>query len=74
MTVVRGVRAGPDAAPDLASFLKLLKSRFGTGGTVSNDTAPDGSTTQTLELQGDHRDRLVEYLRSLGYPAKTSGG
>ncbi len=50
---------------DLAAILKEFKTRFGTGGTIS-----DGR----LELQGDHRDTLVEILRQRGYPAKASGG
>ena len=69
VTVVRGLRAGPDDAPDLPAFLKTLKARFGSGGTLARDGGTD-----TLELQGDHRDKVVEYLRSLGYPAKASGG
>jgi translation initiation factor 1 len=69
VTVVRGLRAGPDEAPDLPAFLKVLKARFGTGGTLARDDGGD-----TLELQGDHRDKLVEHLRSLGYPAKPAGG
>jgi len=27
-----------------------------------------------LELQGDHRDMLVEHFKKLGYPAKAAGG
>lgn len=72
VTVIRGLRAGPDAAPDPGAFLKLLKIRFGTGGTVTTENTPAAGVA--IELQGDHRDKLVEYLRSLGYPAKSSGG
>jgi translation initiation factor 1 len=50
---------------DMAAMLKGFKTNFGTGGTLS-----DGR----LELQGDHRDKLVEMLRQRGYPAKASGG
>jgi translation initiation factor 1 len=28
----------------------------------------------TIEIQGDHRDRLVQELVKLGYEAKRSGG
>ncbi len=69
VTVIRGITAGPDLAPDLPSLVKLLKTRFGTGGTIST-----GADEPTIELQGDHRDHLVEYLRSLGYPVRPAGG
>lgn len=62
VTIVRGL--DPNAT-DLAAMLKELKSKLGAGGTIS-----DGC----IELQGDHRDKLVEKLRQLGYPAKASGG
>ena len=52
-------------ATDLAGLLKQFKAQFGAGGTIS-----DGR----IELQGDHRDKLVEILRDMGYPAKASGG
>ncbi len=72
VTVVRGLIAGPEDAPDLPAFLKLLKTRLGTGGTLARGPGKDAETT--LEIQGDHRDKLVEVLRALGYPAKPSGG
>jgi translation initiation factor 1 len=50
---------------DLSAMLKQFKASLGTGGTIR-----EGS----IELQGDHRDKLVEVLRQLGYPAKPSGG
>lgn len=52
-------------ATDLAALLKELKAKFGAGGTVNNGS---------IELQGDHRDALVELLRQRGYAAKSSGG
>ncbi|MFM9997016.1 MAG: translation initiation factor [Phycisphaerales bacterium] len=75
VTVIRGLRCGPDGTPDIASFLKLLKTRFGTGGTLTETPAAPGgeSAGVAVELQGDHRDKVVEHLRSLGYPAKTAG-
>jgi translation initiation factor 1 (eIF-1/SUI1) len=27
-----------------------------------------------VEVQGDHRDRVVEILKGMGFPAKASGG
>ncbi|QOJ03673.1 MAG: hypothetical protein HRU71_09315 [Planctomycetia bacterium] len=46
-------------------MLKRFKASLGTGGTIQ-----DGC----IELQGDHRDKLVELLRQEGYRAKPSGG
>ena len=51
--------------PRNASFLKDLcadlKRACGTGGTTSDDT---------VELQGDHRDRVRELLRNKGHVVK----
>lgn len=47
------------------ALLKLLKNKLGTGGTLKDDV---------LEIQGDHRDQIVELLNGLGYKAKKSGG
>lgn len=47
------------------ALLKLLKTRLGTGGALKDDV---------LEIQGDHRDQIVEVLKGLGYKAKKSGG
>ncbi|MBX3380991.1 MAG: translation initiation factor [Phycisphaeraceae bacterium] len=69
-TVVAGFAPRSARSDDLPAMLKQLKAKFATGGTIdtSNADAP------ALELQGDHRDRLVEYFKSLGYPAKPAGG
>lgn len=51
--------------PRNAEFLKTLcgdlKRGCGTGGTVGDDT---------VELQGDHRDRVRDLLRARGYVVK----
>ena len=52
-----------DAA--LEALAKLLKQACGTGGTVK-----DGN----IEIQGEHRDRLVAELVKRGFPAKKAGG
>lgn len=62
VTVVTGL---PLAGDDLKALARELKARCGTGGTVR-----DG----VIEIQGDHRDFLVEELRKRGWDAKRSGG
>ncbi|MBD3674230.1 MAG: translation initiation factor [Planctomycetaceae bacterium] len=54
VTVIRGLAADND----LNSLLKELKSVCGAGGSVQD---------QTLEIQGNHLDRLPQKLRKLGY-------
>ncbi|MEN6449154.1 MAG: stress response translation initiation inhibitor YciH [Thermoguttaceae bacterium] len=49
----------------LAELATKLKTRLGTGGTVK-----DGR----IEIQGDHRDRIVAELEAMGYRAKRAGG
>jgi len=49
----------------LAQLARRLKSRCGSGGTVK-----DG----VIEIQGDHRNLLVEELKKEGFSAKSSGG
>jgi len=62
VTVITGLSLGADALGDLAGE---LKRSCGSGGTVR-----DG----VIDIQGDHRDRLVEELRRRGYRAKRAGG
>ena len=62
VTVVWELPLGEDAMKELAA---KLKERCGTGGTVK-----DGR----IEIQGDHRDRIVTELENLGYKAKRAGG
>ncbi len=47
------------------ALLKLLKNKLGTGGALEDDT---------IIIQGDHRERIVEILNELGYKAKVAGG
>jgi translation initiation factor 1 len=49
----------------LAELAAKLKTRLGTGG-----TAKDGR----IEIQGDHRDRIVAELEGMGYRVKRAGG
>ena len=62
VTIIRGFQAKPET---LADLLKKLKTLCGTGGTLKDDT---------LEIQGDHKQKVLQYLLQLGYKAKGSGG
>lgn len=62
VSVISGLPLDAAALEDLAARLKKL---CGAGGAVK-----DG----TIEIQGEHRDRLVTELCKLGYDAKRSGG
>jgi len=62
VTLVRGLAL--DAAA-LAALGKRLRSACGAGGTVK-----DG----VLEVQGDHAERVVDWLRKEGWPVKRAGG
>ncbi len=62
VTVITGLPLAPEALRDLA---RRLKQACGSGGTVR-----DG----TIEIQGEHRDALVEALNRLGWQARRSGG
>ncbi|HEV2272156.1 MAG TPA: stress response translation initiation inhibitor YciH [Steroidobacteraceae bacterium] len=62
VSVISGL---PLAAGDLEALAGRLKRLCGAGGAVR-----DGA----IEIQGEHRDRLVAELCRLGYDAKRSGG
>lgn len=49
----------------LRSLAKELKQKCGSGGTAKSGV---------IEIQGDHRDILLEELKARGYKAKRSGG
>ena len=62
MTVISGL---PLAGEELRALASELKRRCATGGSVKEGE---------IEIQGDHRDLLVEELQARGYAAKRSGG
>ena len=62
VTTISGVPLPADALRALAAE---LKRRCGTGG-----SAKDG----VIEIQGDHRDVLVQELEARGYTVKLAGG
>jgi translation initiation factor 1 len=61
VTVVTGVPLDETGLKDLG---KQLKAQCGAGGTVK-----DG----VIEIQGDHRDVLLEELRKRGWAVKSAG-
>jgi translation initiation factor 1 len=62
VTLISGVPLHPEGLRDLA---RELKQTCGSGGTVKEGI---------IEIQGDHRDALMERLREKGYRVKRSGG
>ncbi len=63
VTVIRGV---PLPSGELARLATEIKQRCASGGTLKDD----GS----IEIQGDHRDRIVADLLARGWTVKRSGG
>jgi translation initiation factor 1 len=62
VTVVTGLPGGP---AQVAALARELKAACGAGGTVKGGS---------LELQGDHRDRVEEALTARRLKSKRSGG
>ena len=62
VTILAGIPGDAAQVSDLAQALKKL---CGSGGTVKGDS---------IEIQGDHRDRLEVRLKELGYKVKRVGG
>jgi translation initiation factor 1 len=62
VTVITGFQSKPET---LAALLKQLKAQCGTGGTVKENE---------IEIQGDHKQKLLQLLTQMGYKAKISGG
>ena len=62
VTLVSGL---PLTEKELTSLAKTLKKKCGTGGTLRGGV---------IEIQGDHRDKLMAELEQLGWKPKRSGG
>lgn len=62
VTIVRGI---PLPEGELAELAARLKRQCGAGGTVIHGT---------IEIQGDHRERVIELLRRPGWTIKQVGG
>lgn len=54
---------------ELEALAKNLKTLCGAGGTVKTENG-----IQAIEIQGDHRDKIAEKLKALGYKVKFAGG
>ena len=62
VTVITGLGLAPH---ELEALATELKKRCGSGGSVENGR---------IEIQGEHRDRLVEELTKRGWTARRAGG
>ncbi|OKH51705.1 translation initiation factor [Calothrix sp. HK-06] len=62
VTVITGFQAKPET---LQALLKQLKTQCGTGGALKDSE---------IEIQGEHKQKLLEILTKMGYKAKISGG
>ena len=62
VTVVRGALLDEAA---LAALAKRLKAACGSGGTAKGGV---------IEIQGDHADRLLAWLKQIGFAVKRMGG
>lgn len=50
---------------DMRELAKKLKQLCGSGGTVKEDV---------IEIQGEHREKIAEELKKMGYKVKIAGG
>lgn len=62
VTVIMELQLTP---ADMKALGKQLKKKCGTGGAVKEDT---------IEIQGDHREKVAAELQKMGYKTKFVGG
>lgn len=62
VTVITGFQSNSET---LQALLKKLKSQCGCGGTLKDNE---------IEIQGEHKQKILEILKGMGYKAKISGG
>ncbi len=62
VTIITGFQNKPET---LQALLKQLKAQCGCGGTVKENE---------IEIQGEHKQKILEILKKQGYKAKISGG
>ena len=62
MTIISGFQSNHET---LTALLKQLKNQCGAGGTLKDNE---------IEIQGEHKQKLLEILTKLGYKTKISGG
>ncbi len=62
VTVITGFQ---HSSTTLNTLTKTLKAQCGSGGTAKDNT---------IEIQGDHRERLGSLLKGMGYTVKLAGG
>ncbi len=67
VTVAAGFAPRSARTDDLPALLATFKKKLATGGKADSEAGE-------IELQGDHRDKLVAALAAMGYPAKAVGG
>lgn len=60
--VISGLKLSPEA---LRELLKQMKAKLGTGGALKDNC---------IEIQGDHRDKLLALLEAEGIKGKPAGG
>ena len=62
VTIITGIHLEHNK---LLKFAKILKQKLGTGGAVKSGV---------IEIQGEHKKRLIEELKKQGFTVKISGG
>lgn len=62
VTLVKNLVLSDD---DMKELAKRLKQVCGSGGTIKDNI---------IEIQGEHRERIAEELKKMGYKVKIAGG